>query len=558
MIASMSALVVCIMMLMVTSWLSLNRQEAAVHDLLVDGIEHLSRLKIVSDRYAVDIVDTTHKVVSGALKPAEGVQKITASLAEIDTEWKAFSAFVHTAKEMEITKKAEAAIRVARLASEKVRDLMAAGKSAELSAFRDKDLYPAIDPATDLISQIMDTELKNARQTGSDAVAIGMIANKILLAVSVLSCGLCLGVLLYILRGVVFPLRDAISTMTRLGEATRNDADVVTFEAITITGSERSDELGIMARTLETFREGSIERTKLRYAAEAEQIARGQRAQRVETLISDFESASAAIVSTVASASHELEASAQSMTAVAHSASEQAGLVAAASEQTSCAVVSLSNMGGELASSIHEISRQAEQSSTFAGRAAERASAADATVSKLNAASHAIVEVVDLIKNIAGQTNLLALNATIEAARAGEMGKGFAVVASEVKELASQTTHATDVISEHVRAIQDASIESIDAMQAITRMISEIHQVASAIAVAVTEQGAAVEGIAENVNQVSQGAAHTSQAINVVSSAANSTGVAASQVLSASSELAHQSTLMREKVDEFLHAVRTA
>ena len=165
---------------------------------------------------------------------------------------------------------------------------------------------------------------------------------------------------------------------------------------------------------------------------------------------------------------------------------------------------------------------------------------------------------IDLIKSIASQTNLLALNATIEAARAGEAGRGFAVVASEVKELASQTTRATDIIAEHVVAIRHASDESIGAMQDIVGMIGEINQLASAIELAVTEQTQATQGIAENVQQVAQGTAHASDSIAVVNEAATSTGAAASQVLSASEELARQSQMMRDKVDWFLHEVRAA
>lgn len=57
---------------------------------------------------------------------------------------------------------------------------------------------------------------------------------------------------------------------------------------------------------------------------------------------------------------------------------------------------------------------------------------------------------------------------------------------------------------------------------------------------------------------MAQGTAHASESIVVVNEAATNTGAAAGQVLGASGELAHQSQLMREKVDAFLHAVRAA
>ncbi|WP_368856721.1 methyl-accepting chemotaxis protein, partial [Acinetobacter baumannii] len=69
------------------------------------------------------------------------------------------------------------------------------------------------------------------------------------------------------------------------------------------------------------------------------------------------------------------------------------------------------------------------------------------TIAKLGDSSAQIGSVIQSIGQIAGQTNQLALNATIESARAGEAGKGFAVVAGEVKDLARETSTATEDIS---------------------------------------------------------------------------------------------------------------
>ncbi|MBP0656759.1 chemotaxis protein, partial [Mycobacterium tuberculosis] len=87
---------------------------------------------------------------------------------------------------------------------------------------------------------------------------------------------------------------------------------------------------------------------------------------------------------------------------------------------------------------------------------------------------------------------------TIEAARAGDAGRGFAVVAAEVKALASQTAKATDEISSQVDSIQTATRASVGAIEAIPRTIGRVNEIASAIASAVEEQGAATREIAHN------------------------------------------------------------
>ena len=169
-------------------------------------------------------------------------------------------------------------------------------------------------------------------------------------------------------------------------------------------------------------------------------------------------------------------------------------VAAKASGEASVSVQTVAAASEQLSASINDISRQAAHAAGIANRAVGQAQQTDTTVQGLAKTANRIGEVVGLISDIASQTNLLALNATIEAARAGEAGRGFAVVASEVKSLASQTAKATEDISEQIADIQKVANEAIDAIKAIGGIIGEVNEVATAIATAVEEQGAATPG----------------------------------------------------------------
>jgi methyl-accepting chemotaxis protein len=96
--------------------------------------------------------------------------------------------------------------------------------------------------------------------------------------------------------------------------------------------------------------------------------------------------------------------------------------------------------------------------------------------------------VVVLINKIAKQTHLLSLNATIEAARIGDAGRGFAVVANEVKELASQTSIATEDIASQAKQIQLSSRETINSVKLISADIHGMAEPMSTIAEAIARQ----------------------------------------------------------------------
>ena len=326
-----------------------------------------------------------------------------------------------------------------------------------------------------------------------------------------------------------------------------------------VPGTDRRDEVGDMARTVEVFKKNGLEVERMRAEQQvAEKRNAEQRKADMHKLASDFEGAVGEIIETVSSASTELEASAGTLTATAVRSQELTTTVAAASEEASTNVQSVASATEELSSSVNEISRQVQESARMASEAVSQARKTNDRVSELSKSAARIGDVVELINTIAGQTNLLALNATIEAARAGEAGRGFAVVASEVKALAEQTAKATGEIGQQVAGIQAATQESVGAIREISDTIEKLSEISSTIAAAVEEQGAATQEISRNVQQAAQGTQQVSSNITHVERGAGETGSASSQVLSAAQSLSSESNRLKLEVGKFLSSVRAA
>ncbi|HVJ42273.1 MAG TPA: methyl-accepting chemotaxis protein [Dongiaceae bacterium] len=377
-------------------------------------------------------------------------------------------------------------------------------------------------------------------------------SHSIYLAIAVGLIGVVLGVVIALVvarTGIVAPINGINGAMHSLSAG---ELDV------TIPGTDRGDEVGVMAKTLQVFRDKLAEGERLRTAQQAEQERQLKRAQQVEAAVARFEKAIAGVVSTVSSSATELQSTAQSMTATAEETSRQSTAVSAASEQTTQNVQMVASATEELSASIREISTQIAEASRIIGDAVSQAAETDAKVTSLAEAAQKIGDVVGLINDIASQTNLLALNATIEAARAGEAGKGFAVVASEVKTLATQTARATDEIDAQIRSIQEASVSSAQAIREIANTIRRVNEVSTAIASAVEEQGAATQEISRNVQQAAHGTSEVSANIGNVTQAAAETGHAAGDVLHAAGDLARNGDVLRNEVDNFLRDIRAA
>ncbi|MBT7759115.1 MAG: methyl-accepting chemotaxis protein [Rhodospirillaceae bacterium] len=365
--------------------------------------------------------------------------------------------------------------------------------------------------------------------------------------------------------GVIIAFGGAFYLLRLVGGSLRallDDIRIVASQDDTVAtqlDAGRADEFGEVAKALADFREKLSEVDRLRAAQEVagEKVEQEKRKMMID-LADRFDAGVGSVVNSVATASIQLKESATTMSATATETSRQSSAVAEATEHASANVRTVATAADELSSSITEISQQVAQSAQIAASAVQEAENTDQQIQGLSEASKTIGDVVALITDIASQTNLLALNATIEAARAGEAGKGFAVVASEVKNLANQTTQATEEIGSQIGNIQAATQGAVSAIQGIGQTIGKISEIASSIAAAVEEQGAATQQIARNVEEAASGTQVVTTNISGVTQAAGETGTAASEIKDAADDLSSQSAILKAEVDKFLAQIRAA
>ncbi len=402
----------------------------------------------------------------------------------------------------------------------------------------------------DTLTKQVSADIAGISQAQSEAAQKAGSAAEIQIAMTVLLSilgGVALAIVLNL--AITRPIRTITEVMNSLAGG-NND--------IAIPGIDRGDEIGDMSRTVQVFKNNAIERAELQAHNAEEEATRHERQQRIDNLITNFRATAEDAIGSVESTAGGLDATAQALTDIARDSAGHATETQESSNETTNNVQTVASAAEELAASIGEISRQVSQTTEIVERATTGTRVTNEKVEGLAEAATKIGEVVTLIQAIAEQTNLLALNATIEAARAGEAGKGFAVVASEVKELATQTSKATEEIASQINEIQSATKESVVAIGEIAETMNEVNSYTTAIASAVEQQGAATAEISQNVQRAAEATGAVSSSMTQLSQAVDQTASSADMVLSASGELTEKTDQLKSEVASFLSEVAAA
>ena len=547
--AALLLLLATTVMVGISGWYASQTANNGLSTVFNDRVKPLRDLKTVADLYAVNIVDTAHKVRNGNFQWSQGLKSVEKAKQGIVTSWNAYADTYMDDNEKKLASEVSRLSRIGDEAINQLIDILRSQDKSALDKFVVERLYPSIEPISDAIGNLIEVQIEGAQTQYSSSRSVFVKAQWAMIA-SVVAGALAFAFALWtMVRGILQPLNRITETMQVLSGGDLN---------VVVPQQGEKTEIGKMSDTLQVFKQALIDKKAADEAAAADADSKIERARQVDNITKEFEVMIGEIVETVSSASTELEASAGTLTSTAQRAEELTTAVAAASEEASTNVQSVASATEELTSSVNEISRQVQQSARMANEAVEQAGKTNDRIGELSKAAARIGDVVELINTIAGQTNLLALNATIEAARAGESGRGFAVVASEVKTLAEQTAKATGEIGQQIADIQAATQGSVVAIKEIGSTIEKLSEISATIASAVEEQGAATQEISRNVQQAAQGTQQVSSNITDVQRGASETGAASTQVLSAAQSLSSDSSRLKLEVGKFLYRVRAA
>lgn len=338
-----------------------------------------------------------------------------------------------------------------------------------------------------------------------------------------------------------------------------------------VSGQNRADEIGSVAKALEGFRHALAQSRHLEQEAESHRtdaenqrmlaeedrnrsadlqrrivgivgeglaaLSQGRLTYRITEafpgeyakLREDFNAAIASLedtINTVNSAINGIGNGTSEISSSVSNLSQRTEQQAASLEETAAALNEITEQVNSSAQNARSAAKTVADACTDASKSGEIVQRAITSMQHIETSSNQIGQIISVIDEIAFQTNLLALNAGVEAARAGDAGKGFAVVAQEVRQLAQRSADAAKEIRSLINASSTQVAEGVDlvgaagsALQGIASQVMQISGLIQEISQSAGEQAVGLKEVNAAMNQMDQVTQHNAAMVEETTAA---------------------------------------
>ena len=414
-----------------------SRIDAGVGTLYDDRVVPLQQLKMISDYYAVNIIDAVNKADSGIFPRDEALKNIKTAQSEIDKYWRAYMATKLTDRESQLAEQARLNFIPANQDLQRLTSFLQGADNDlkdKMSAFNGP-LYKSIDPISTSIGELIQLQLDEGKIVRTEASAVYHSVRNLMIGIVLLFAAISLLGGWWVADSISRPMDILLKALRRADQ----DADL-------------SAQVEILGRN-EISGVATAYNNMLQRFSEVIEALQGLTAQ-IGTQSEEMSAVTLQTRKDVERQQHETDQVATATTEMAETIQEVARNASSAAHAAQSADHEAENGEQVVTHTLQAVSALSSELEHTA-----------ALINEVESASNSIGGVLEVIRSIAEQTNLLALNAAIEAARAGDQGRGFAVVADEVRNLAKRTQESTAEIDNMIVRLQRGSHDAVQAMQ---------------------------------------------------------------------------------------------
>lgn len=354
---------------------------------------------------------------------------------------------------------------------------------------------------------------------------------------------------LYFYFDVLRPINRITEAMLRIAAGERD---------VELKDIRRRDEVGFMNEALQSFKDSAMETlasseeladSEIKYAVE--------RKQYVDALLVEFdENIQGLIKNVITATNNSIHSTTERLYEITDTNAQQTEALSEATQASSQSTEAISSAANELLAVLKSITEQVSETEGAIVSAMDKTVHAGNSVRTLESTVLEIVDVLQIIRKVAGQINMLALNATIEAARAGEAGKGFAVVAAEVNNLAKEVGEATERISEHIDSIQHATEETVTIIAEVKDTTEHVKGVFDQINDSARQQTSTAQSIVKNIDAAYDATKKVSAISDTVTNTTVQTKDIVDHMRSVTGDIGQQSAMLEMHVGRFIKQVQ--
>jgi methyl-accepting chemotaxis protein len=512
-------------------WRGTEMTTRSMNEIYTGSVEDVVLLSSISYLFNDTIDDSTHKFHNKLISKETAEKNIQTALEVANRNWNDYLSHPLTAEQKRVADNIAKKLESSEKSIRKLLEIIKEDNHEALVDFIKTELYPAIEPLSSELKELMNLHLQKTRSQYEVALERYNAVTTITIISTIF--GVLLGIILaiFIIRSITKPLQTALSVVNRMAigdnsmqiepvikdemgqlinamknmlESNKKMVDTLSAVtagdlAINVTPRSSQDELGHTINNM-------IDKLRQMIAdIQAESRVLGTSTQEIVSSVSQASSGTAETAAAVTETTSTIEEFRQT----AHVAAENAKDVMARALDTVLTLKMCEQSLGTTVDSLHQIQDKGQVISD--------------SIVKLGEQSLAIGEIISTVNDLAEQSNLLAVNAAIEAAKAGEQGKSFGVVAQEIRILAEQSKAATVQVRAILNDIQIATSAAVQAahqgsksvtngvensaqtsksLQALSENISKVSQAAQLITVSSQQQLVAVDQVAVAMNNI--------------------------------------------------------
>jgi methyl-accepting chemotaxis protein len=256
--------------------IALNSASDVTRSIVVTRVEPLRELKLISDAYAVNIVESMQKVGSGILTWQFGQSNILNAKGVIKFQWNAYLKNDLTPDEKKLADGVSAAMAKAGPVVDHLNDLLSTGDVASIADVAQHQLYPIIDPISSAISRLIDMQVKASEAQYQASLDGRMFSLAIMGAAGLVALLSLVFAVFVVFRGVSRPLRETQRTISRIAAG---DLDTA------VPYLKKKDEIGKIAAAIQVFLEKSQAIRDLDAASAARIATERERSAAMGTLV---------------------------------------------------------------------------------------------------------------------------------------------------------------------------------------------------------------------------------------------------------------------------------